>query len=122
MKLDLDISGGILIQGFAGGELRAAGSTFSMPVIIGWESIITDWLPSPVEQLSLADLQPALDLDPEVLLLGTGKEHRHAPIGLTTAVLQLGVGIEVMNTAAACRTFNVLASEYRRVVAALFIE
>ena len=62
-----------------------------------------------------------LELEPEVILLGTGERQRFPPLALTTAILRLGIGIEVMNTAAACRTYNVLASELRRVAAALFI-
>jgi uncharacterized protein len=61
-------------------------------------------------------------MEPEVILLGTGSLQRQPPPALTTAVLRLGVGIEVMTTAAACRTYNVLVAEYRRVAAALFIE
>jgi uncharacterized protein len=122
VKLELDPRSGNLIHSFANGEVRVGGATFRDPVIVSIERIITDWSPPPVEKLSLADLQPALELEPEVILLGTGAAQRQPAIVLTTAVLHLGVGIEVMSTAAACRTFNVLASEYRRVAAALFIE
>lgn len=122
MKLELDPRSGNLIHSFANGEVRVGSATFRDPVIVSIERVIANWSPPPVEQLALADLQPALELEPEVILLGTGASQRQPGIALTTAVLRLGVGIEVMSTAAACRTFNVLASEYRRVAAALFIE
>lgn len=121
MKLDLDKSEGNLIRGFADGQILSGGRVFRDPVIISMDRIITDWSPPPIEELALADLQVALELEPEVILLGTGSAQRYPPVTMTTAILRLGVGIEIMNTAAACRTFNVLASEYRRVAAALFI-
>lgn len=121
MKLDLDRNNGNLIRSFAGDQVLVGSTVFREPVIISMDSIIADWAPPPVESLSLADLRAALDLEPEVILLGTGPTQRRPPSAATAAILRLGVGIEVMNTAAACRTYNVLASEYRRVVAALFI-
>jgi uncharacterized protein len=121
MKLDLDANNGNLIRSFADDQVLVGHTFFREPVIVSMDSIIADWAPPPVESLSLADLRAALDLEPEVILLGTGPTQRRPPAAATAAVLRLGVGIEVMNTAAACRTYNVLASEYRRVVAALFI-
>ncbi len=122
MKLDLDKSSGNLIRGFAGGRILIGNDSFSAPLIVTLDRIIADWAPPPVEQLTLADLERVLELEPEVVLLGTGSSQRFPGMVLTTAVLRRGVGLEIMTTAAACRTFNVLASEYRRVAAALFID
>jgi uncharacterized protein len=122
MQLDLDSSSGNLIRGFADGQITVGGATFREPLIVTADRIIADWSPPPPGQLTLADLQPVLDLEPEVILLGTGSRQCFPSMALITAVLRLGVGLETMSTAAACRTFNVLASEHRRVAAALFIE
>jgi uncharacterized protein len=74
-----------------------------------------------VAELAAEHLERAIALEPEVILLGTGaRQHFPAP-ALLRAMLARGIGLEVMDTAAACRTFNVLASEYRRVVAVLFV-
>lgn len=121
MKLDREHSPGHLIRGFAAGRILIGSETFSSPLIVTAERIIADWSPPGVPQLSLADLQRVLDLDPDVILLGTGSRQLFPPATLTTEILRQGVGLEIMNTGAACRTFNVLASEYRRVAAALFI-
>ncbi len=122
MKLDLDKSGGNLIRGFTGGRILIGDDSFSAPLIVTLDRIIADWAPPPVEQLVLTDLERVLELDPKVVLLGTGSSQRFPALTLTTAVLRRGIGLEIMTTAAACRTFNVLASEYRRVAAALFID
>lgn len=122
MKLDLDKTGSNLIRSFAGGRIHVGSDAFSAPVIITAERIIADWHPPAPERLSLQDLQPVLDLQPEVILLGTGSRQCFPPMTLTTAILHLGVGLEVMTTAAACRTYNVLAAEFRRVAAALFVD
>ncbi len=121
MKLDLDRNSGNFIRGFSGDQILIGSEIFREPVIITIDHLIRDWAPPAVPQLTLAHLQPALDLDPEVILLGTGAEQCFPPMTLISEILTLGVGLEIMNTAAACRTFNVLASEYRRVAAALMV-
>ena len=121
MKLDLERSSGNIIRGFSGREVTVGNESFREPVIVTAERVIPDWSPPPVGELTLGDFARLLELEPEVILLGTGVEQRFPSIAVTTAILERGIGLEVMTTAAACRTYNVLASEYRRVVAALFI-
>ena len=79
------------------------------------------WTPRPIAELTLEDFAAALDLGPELILFGTGETHRFPSNHLTTAIMTRGVGFETMTTAAACRTYNVLAAEDRRVVAALLV-
>ena len=69
----------------------------------------------------MADFQPALDFQPEILLFGTGTSQQFPALSLMTEIMQAGTAIEVMETAAACRTFNVLISENRSVIAALLV-
>jgi uncharacterized protein len=121
MKLDRDQFAGNLIRSFSDGAIRVGTETYAHPVIITPEQIITDWKPAEAAQLSLADLQVALSLEPEVILVGTGTRQCFPAQAVIADVLRRGIGIEIMNTAAACRTFNVLASEMRRVVAALWV-
>ncbi len=59
---------------------------------------------------------------PEVVIVGTGATQRFAPPALLRALIQRGIGFEVMNTAAACRTYNILVGEGRRALAALVVE
>ena len=69
----------------------------------------------------LDDVPRILALTPEVVLLGTGATQRFAPPAVRAALAQRGVGLEAMQLGAACRTFNVLVQEERRVAAALFL-
>jgi uncharacterized protein len=71
--------------------------------------------------ISLQSLQPALDLEPEILLLGTGARTMFPEPALLAELSRRRIGFEAMDTAAACRTYNVLAHEDRAVVAALLI-
>lgn len=80
-----------------------------------------DWDVRDIKGLSAADLEPLLVLEPEVLLIGGGGSQMFAPAAVMAACLRRGVGIEVMTNAAAARTFSVLASEERRVVAGFIL-
>lgn len=62
--------------------------------------------------------RPVATLEPEIVLLGTGEQQRFPHPRLTRELLTRGIGVEIMNTAAACRTYNILMLEGRRVVAA----
>jgi uncharacterized protein len=80
-----------------------------------------DWAPNNAAALTPEDLSPLLALQPEVILLGTGDRQVFPAAAVMAAGLTRGIGIEVMTNAAAARTFNVLAGESRRVVAAFLI-
>ena len=89
--------------------------------IVSPTQLLEDWPPASLEALQPADLEPALALQPAVLLLGTGATLRFPAPAVLAACLTRGIGIEAMDNAAAARTFNVLASEGRKVVAAFLI-
>ena len=121
MQLDLEKGSGILIRSFSEGRLHVNDQIIDTNVILTSDEIIADWSPASLENLSIADFELALARSPEVILLGTGLKQRFPNMQLITEVVRQGIGFEIMNTAAACRTFNVLASEQRQVVAALFL-
>ena len=75
-----------------------------------------------IEELVEEDFQPALDANCEVIVLGTGARPLFPPRALVFAFSRLGIGLETMETNAACRTFNILISEGRRAAAALIID
>lgn len=83
--------------------------------------IVDDWSATSVVALEPGQLDPVLDLGPEVLLLGTGVRQVFPSRAVMAACLTRGIGIEVMDNAAAARTYNVLAAEGRRVVAAFLL-
>jgi len=122
MKLSADSAGGNIIRSYSPGEIQLRDEVIRSNVIISGNRIIPDWQPSPIENLSITDFADVLELQPEIILLGTGSRQHFPDIGLLTELMQSGVAIEVMETAAACRTFNVLIGEQRAVVAALLIE
>src|SRR5690606_33267162 len=104
--------GGITI-----GEQRYTDSLILCP----GRAILT-WRPPHVDALLEEDFEPVVALQPEILLLGTGSRLVFPAPGLTVRLLQYGIGVEVMDTPAACRTYNILLAEQRRVVAALLFE
>jgi uncharacterized protein len=122
MQFDLEKSSGIVIRSFEAGKLRVNNQTYTTPVILTRDEVIADWSLPDFAELSIADFRLALDMNPEVILFGTGQVQRFPAIPLMTEIMRAGIGIEVMDTAAACRTFNVLVGERRNVVAALIID
>jgi len=121
VQLSLDDTNGILVRSFANGKLRVNDEIITGPVILTPQNIIPGWAPPATADLRMADFSAALDTGPEVIVFGTGATQVFPPASLITDIMRSGVGFEVMDTAAACRTFNVLAAEGRRVVAALII-
>ncbi|GAA4806444.1 Mth938-like domain-containing protein [Lysobacter hankyongensis] len=81
------------------------------------DTLVESWPVRDVAAMSPADLEPLFALSPELVLLGCGDRQTFPPAATLAACLSRGIGLETMTNAAAARTFNVLASEGRRVVA-----
>ncbi len=90
--------------------------------ILSTDTLIADWPPAQPAALTAEHLQAALALAPEVILIGTGARQYFPDPRVLAPIHAAGVGVEVMTTAAACRTYNILVQENRKVVAALIIE
>lgn len=86
------------------------------------ESIIHEWSIATIDTLSAADMQKLLDLGTEIILLGTGKRLRFPSGALLRPFAPAGIGLEIMDLRAACRTYNILAAEGRKVAAALLFD
>jgi uncharacterized protein len=82
---------------------------------------LQEWSPASFLELEEFHFQPLLDLEPEIVLIGTGDRLRFPASYLVEPLLRHQIGVEFMNTAAACRTYNILVGEGRRVVAALLM-
>jgi uncharacterized protein len=121
MKLDQEKAPGNVIHGFSAGEIRIGDKIIRQHLILTIDRLITDWTPPAPADLTLQDLTPAIDLDPELIVLGTGQRQIFPRPEVAAAIFSRGIGLEIMDTGAACRTFNILASEYRRVAAVLFL-
>jgi uncharacterized protein len=87
--------------------------------VIAPQQILPDWPPQGVEELAEEHLTDLLQLDPELVILGTGEQLQFPSARLGAALIAQQIGLEVMDTAAACRTYNILVAEGRKVVAAL---
>lgn len=114
-----DCSSDLLIRGYGDGVITIGNQQFARSLILTRDSLMADWRPQHVAELLHDDFVPILEIRPEVMVLGTGKALTFPSPALTARLLQLGIGVEIMDTAAACRTYNILLSEQRNVVAAL---
>jgi uncharacterized protein len=85
------------------------------------EQVLHDWTGQSFEALTETDFSYFLALQPDVLLIGTGSQHRFAHPRLYRALADAGIGVEFMDTPAACRTYNILMAEDRKVVAAILL-
>jgi uncharacterized protein len=119
MKLHADRNAGNYIQACRAGAVRIGGEWHPTGVIVSADTLVTAWQPADPDRPVLADFAAAIALGPELILFGTGTAHRFPAQDLLVGIMERGIGFEVMATDAACRTFNVLAAEDRRVVAVL---
>jgi uncharacterized protein len=111
----------LMIRSYREGALRVNDAEYTGSLILSTTAIMPDWGARSTDALNLDLLAPALALDPQILLLGTGELQRFPEPRISAEIMAMGIGLEVMNTAAACRTYNILASEDRKVVAALIL-
>lgn len=121
MKFTLESAGGAnLVRGWEAGALRINQHTYTGSVVVTADALVEVAL---VEGDTLDEdaLAPALTLEPEILIVGTGAARRTPPARLVASLAQRGIGIEVMDTVAAARTYNVLVGEGRRVAALLIV-
>ncbi|MEJ2589894.1 MAG: Mth938-like domain-containing protein [Candidatus Thiodiazotropha sp.] len=122
MKFILEnTDGGYLIQRYDTGMIVIDEAVFRESLILLPDRIITDWSPSAVHELTAQDFTRLADLEPEIVLLGTGERQHFPHPTLSQSLMERRIGLEVMDTAAACRTYNILMAEGRRVAAALFM-
>lgn len=108
-----------VLRAVAAAGITINDRTYGQSLILSPDRVIENWRHG--ADLLPSDLDVALALDPELILLGTGERQRLPSPAVFAACLTRGVGIEAMDNAAAGRTFNVLAGENRRVVAAFML-
>jgi uncharacterized protein len=108
------------IRAYAPGEISIGERAIRSNCIVTAEQII-EWPAQSIAALTIADLEPLIQLAPEIVILGSGATQQFPEPALLGAILSKGIGCEVMNTGAACRTYNVLVGEDRRVAAALML-
>jgi uncharacterized protein len=122
MKLSLDTSSAsYLIRAYSVGEIVVNERRITESVIVLPERLVLGWPPQNFEELDMQHIQVLAELEPEIVLLGTGSRLRFPSPSLTQPLFEQRVGLEVMDTAAACRTYNILSAEGRKVAAALMM-
>ena len=122
MKFHLDAPAGVhLVRGYVPGDLRVGERSHSQSVILTATTLIEHWRPVSAQDIRTADLEPLLGLGPEVVLLGTGARQQFPDPAVLRILYEQRIGVEVMDTSAACRTYNVLVTEGRSVAAALIV-
>ncbi len=121
--LDLDNNpSAYLIRAYKPGSLQVNERLLTCSIIITPSQLIQDWQPQIITDLSAMSLSPIIALKPDILLIGTGSKLIFPSIEIYGDLINLGIGVEIMDTSAACRTFNALSSESRHVAAALIIQ
>lgn len=109
------------IRSYQPGCLHVNEKMLTRSIIITPDKLIENWPPQTIEELNIESLTQIVPLKPDILLIGTGNKLIFIPTEIYGELINLGIGVEVMNTSAACRTFNALSSEHRNVAAALII-
>lgn len=110
------------ITGYGADHIMINKQRYEGSMIVTPERIIDDWRGKAFDTLSAADFDYLAGLDAEIVLLGTGARLRFPHPRLTQALMKAHIGLETMDTGAACRTYNILMSEGRRVAAALLFD
>jgi uncharacterized protein len=109
-----------VIAAWEPGRIRIADRWLSGHVIVAAAHIVEGWRVTSPQDVALEDLKPAIALEPAIIVLGTGHTIAWPDVDLMDALGRLGIGLEIMSTPAACRTYNVLMHEGRSAVAALY--
>jgi uncharacterized protein len=122
VKLHASLPGGVNnITGYGDGYVLINGERRDSSVVVLPERVVA-WPAQRFDALTQEDFAFVLELRPEIILLGTGPRQRFPHPRLTAGLTKAGIGIEVMDLRAACRTYNILVAEERKVAAALLFE
>lgn len=122
MKIEREQAAGKnAFTGYGTGYVEINGARHRASLVVNAERVLTDWPATSVEVLSADHMAAIVELKPEIVLLGTGASFRFPERPLLAPLYKAGIGVEVMDTPAACRTYNILLAEGRDVVAALIV-
>ena len=119
MKLHASSAGAAnVINAYGEGYVMVKGARHDSSVIVTAGEVLP-WAAKKFDLLEEDDFRPLANLGVEIVLLGTGPKQRFPHPRLTAALARAGIGVEVMDVQAACRTYNILVAEERKVAAAL---
>ena len=109
------------ITGYDEKQITINGEAYSSSLIVTPDTLITNWPLQTMDELSQAHIDTIIALKPELILIGTGKAQHIIDSALLARCYEQRIGVEVMITSSACKTYNVLTADGRRVAAALMV-
>ena len=109
------------IKSVSTGKIYINGEMYTHSLIVSPNKLITNWNPTSIETITDDDLLLLLEFNPDIILLGTGEKSIILPAKKLACLLEKKFHAECMNTASACRTYTILISEGRNVVAGLIL-
>lgn len=123
VKIELDNPAGNdnRIEAYSAGSVVIAEQHYNTSLIVSPAQVISDWPPQVFEDLAAHHLDAVVALEPEIVIVGTGQHLRFPAAEILSPLLNNDIGYEIMDTGAACRCYNVLTAEGRRVAAALLM-
>lgn len=122
MKMALDNVDAInVVRRYEPGRVTIRDRSYSRSLVVLADSLLAEWEPTTVATLHHRQFEAISERNIEVLILGTGERQVFPDPGVFAPLMDLGIGFEVMDNAAACRTYNILLAEQRRVALALLI-
>ncbi len=121
LKFTRELTGTLTVRSVSASSIAVNGESYSQTIALTPNKLFENWDPKPIAELCDADFETLLALSPEIIVLGTGSSNIFPPRELMFAFARRGVGLECMDTAAAARTFNVLATEGRQIAAVLYL-
>ena len=123
MKFSEDYTtGSHVIRAYTENSVDINNRSLHSSLIVGAQLLIENWEITDIEQMREAHWQQLLEHKPEIILLGTGKSIKFLPPSAYQLAIEQGVGVEFMDSPAACRTYNILISEGRSVVAGIILK
>ena len=122
LKFTRDQTTNVTIHRVEAGTITVGNQRLSENFALTAEEVFSDWQAPSIEELTEEDFEPLIASTPELILLGTGSKPQFPPRELVFSLARRGIGLEAMDTAAACRTFNILISEGRRVAAVMIVK
>ena len=125
LKMELQLENdplGYRVGSFVDNTVAIGEVRYTTSVIVTPEKVVRDWPPQHPGGLTIDDLGTILALEPELILVGTGNALRFPDSVILKGVIRVGIGIDFMDSRAACRTYNILAAEGRHVAAGIIIE
>lgn len=118
---EADTSGGLLIRGYGAEGVVVNNRVYASSLIVTRQRVIPDWRPRAASDLRAEDFSLLVQIEPQILILGTGEQQVFPEPAHYWPILERGIGIEIMDSGAACRTYNIIMAEGREVAAALIL-